>query len=367
MGNMPILKIDYANTSDIDQIRIANQYLNNEVSRLKAALKESRSTVYQQQRTISKQAVTVKELSRRIMGILERGKVMLNKDNITFVQAFGMKCTEKSILTHLRTFLNCEPTWDRLNADTLQRFSTWLRRSAKTQRGTLLSDSTACTYIAQLRVVMKYGYSDSADSSNALKTSRPASKKKVWLRPSDLRQLVEYTPTDIEENRTRCTFLICAITGCRVSDAPTLKIENIDGETLRYIPIKTKHQECYIKLSVDGKMLLQELIKEALIIGYSENNLALKKIFRDLSFIQKVAIGTPNKPEMIELCEGISFHTARRSFATNLYRYSQLNERDIATAMGHASFSQTYNTYVADKSNVSDEEKIKNRDSIFAF
>lgn len=342
-----------------------NQQLQAEIKRLKEELRVNGATIYQQRRTISEQAKNIRELNKKTIRLLEKDKIVLNKDKVTFIQAFGIKCTEKSILTYLEQFLGTQPTWDILNSDNLQRFNMWLRKSAKNKRGELFNDSTVCTYIARLKTVIKYGYQNSNDASTALKSSRPAKKKKVWLRPSDLRKLVGYDPTNDEEAKVKRTALICAITGCRVSDTLAIKVGNIDGNTLHYTPIKTKNQQCYVKLSDEAVALLKTLISESPEQDYSDNNVVLKTIFRNLGMTAKMEIGTPNKPESVEFCDAIHFHTFRHSFATIRYRYSDWSEREIADAMGHSSFSQTWNSYIADKSSVTSEEKRLNQDGIF--
>lgn len=342
-----------------------NQQLQAEIKRLKEELRLSGVTIYQQRKTISEQSKTIRELNKKTIKMLEKDKIVLNKDKVTFLQAFGMKCSEKSILMYLEEFLKTKPTWDNLNSDNLQRFSQWLRKSAKNKRGELFNDSTVCTYIARLKVVIKYGYQNSNDASTALKSSRPAKKKKVWLRAIDLRKLVDYNPANSDEEKVKRTFLICAITGCRVSDVTEIKKECIDGNTLRYIPQKTKNQECFVSLSDDASLLLKKLISENGESDYSGDNATLKIIFRNLGFTQKMEIGTPNKSHIIELCDAIHFHCARHSFATLKYRYSNWTERQIADAIGHTSFSQTWDNYICDKSAVSEDEKVLNQDSIF--
>lgn len=342
-----------------------NQMLQSEIRQLKEELRVSGATIYQQRKTISEQAKNIRELNKKTIKLLEKDKIVLNKDKLTFLQAFGIKCTEKSIITYLGQFLGTSPTWDNLNTDNLQRFSQWLRKIAVNKKGEQFNDSTCCTYITRLKQVIKYGYLNSNDASMALKSSRPAKKKKVWLRASDLRKLVEYVPVSDEESKVKRTALICAITGCRVSDTLAIKQGNIDGNTLHYTPIKTKNQQCYVKLSDEAVELLKSLISDNPEQDYSDNNVVLKTIFRNLGMTDKVEIGTPNKPESVEFCGAIHFHSFRHSFATLKYRYSDWSEREIADAMGHSSFNQTFESYICDKSAVTPEEKRLNKDVLF--
>ena len=71
---------------------------------------------------------------------------------LAFIQAFGIKCREKSVLAKLTDFMQCEPTWDNLTQDKLLQFNQWIRASGG------VKDSTACTYITLLKGVIRYGY-----------------------------------------------------------------------------------------------------------------------------------------------------------------------------------------------------------------
>lgn len=351
--------------NDLAFLRQQNQMLVSEINRLKTVLQDNNVTISHQRRTITEQTKIIRELNKKTIKILEKEQIILNKEKVTFIQAFGFKCTEKSILTHLTTFLGTSPSWDNLTVDNLQRFSLWLRKKAKNKFGEPFNDSTCCTYITRLKQVIKYGYQNSNDASTALKSSRPAKKRKAWLTSANLRKLIDYSTASLDESKVKNSFLICAITGCRISDVSLIQIENIHGKTLRYVPIKTKNQECFVNLSDDAILLLKQLISECSKLGYSDDNSVLKNIFKKLGMTNKIEVGTPNKPEVIRLCDAITFHTARHSFATNKYRYSSWSERELADAMGHCSFNQTWNSYIADKSSVTAEEKKMNQDKIF--
>lgn len=344
---------------DIALIMQQNQMLQAEIWRLKHDLKESKATVYQQKKTIANQAKTIRELNKQVIKVLESNKIELNKDKVTFIQAFGIKCKEKSIMTKLTEFMQCEPTWDNLTTDKLLQFNQWIRTSAG------VKDSTACTYITLLKGVIKYGYLNRKDSSTALKSIRPAQSKKIWLRPDDLKKILDYNPICKDEIYVRKMFLICAFTGCRIIDAPTLKEENIDGKTLRYIPVKTKNQECYVPLTEKVKGILLDLFKLEAYPPKKDINQILKKICREVGITRKFDIGTPNKPEIVEICDAITFHVSRRSYATIKYRYSDMTERQIADVLGHSSFTRTWDSYISDKSMVSQEEKELYKGEIF--
>lgn len=348
-------------TTQLDPVILYNdiQQLKAQIKALRAEKETYKATIYQLNKTVSNQARTIRELNKKTIKLLEEQKVELNKDKYTFEQFFNLKCRNRTIFKHLQTFMKVKPTWDNLTTDKLERFNVWIRSNAG------VKESSAANYIIQLKNVIKQGYLNGSDTSVALRSEKAPKEKKIWLKPAELRKVLQYEPTDADEIYVHKLFVICCLTGCRISDAVTLKSENIDGNTLRYIPIKTKYQECYVQLSEKVKSVLLNFIqKEATPTNKKENDI-LKNIFRKLELNRKMEIGTPNKPNIVHICDAVHFHSARHSFATIKFRYSNWSERQIATAIGHSSFNMTLDNYVCDISPVSDQEKADNYDELF--
>lgn len=348
-------------TTDVspEQLYVEIQLLKAEISRLNKEKEADRTTIYMLNNTSSKQAKTIRDQSKKIIKLLESQKLELNKDKYTFEQFFKLKCSNRTIYNHLKTFMRVTPTWDNLTADKLERFSVWIRSNAG------IKESSAANYIIQLKNVIKQGYLNGSDTSVALKSEKAPKEKKIWLKPAELRKVLQYEPNDPDERYVHKLFVICCLTGCRISDAVALKVENIDGNTLRYIPIKTRYQECYVQLSEKVKPILQNFIqKEATPTKKKENDI-LKNIFQKLELNRRMEIGTPNNPKVVQICDAVHFHTARHTFATIKFRYSNWSERQIATAIGHSSFNMTLENYVCDISPVSAKEKTDNYDELF--
>lgn len=348
-------------TANIDYALLLqqNQQLTSLVSRLKLELKESKATIYKQQKTISDQTKTIRELNKNVIKHLEESKVTFNKDKLTFTQAFNIRCKEKAVLAKLTDFMQCEPTWSNLTQDKLTQFNQWIRTNGG------VKDSTACTYITLLKGVIRYGYVNSADSSQALKSVRPVKEKKVWLHTDELHKLLKFDSKFPDEIYVRKMFLICVLTGCRIIDAPTINKHNIDGNTLRYIPIKTKNKECFVSLTEKAKWILLDLFNLEVCPPKGNLNKILKSVFEKCGITRKLDIGTPHKPNVVSICDTVHFHTARHTFATLKFRYSDWTERQIADALGHTSFSQTWDNYICDKSIVSDDEKALYQGDLF--
>ena len=204
--------------------------------------------------------------------------------------------------------------------------------------------------------MIKWGNTPINDTMSILKAHKIAApKKKIWLHPDELQQLYDYQPRNYEAS-TYKYFLVCCLLGCRVEDSLNISMNNLDGSTLRYRPIKTRSTECYINLRPEQINALERLlgIKS---YGYEPTNDMLKKIFHHAGLERMFDIGTYNSSEIVCIADKVHFHTARHSFATIKYRYSNYTDREIAIAIGHTDFRQTWNYYICDKSPVTKEDK----------
>lgn len=148
--------------------------------------------------------------------------------------------------------------------------------------------------------------------------------KAIYLNKQELSTIKEL---DLSNNKTldnvRDWFLIGANTGLRVSDLQKLTKEHIQGD---YIIIRTQKttQDVIIPISKDLEDIfikhnynLPKFISEQKFNNYIKDVAKLAKLDDDILIEQKKGIEKVRKT--IPKYECISAHTARRSFATNLY------------------------------------------------
>ena len=141
------------------------------------------------------------------------------------------------------------------------------------------------------------------------------------------------------EQLVRTQFLIGAFTGCRHSDYTRLNNRNIVGGMISYVSLKTK-THATVPLKPIVKELLTNLPKEEVSDPTFNNN--IRNICRKTGITEAVKIFKAGKEVEGEKWEFVSSHTARRSFATNLYlRGADLYS--ISQMMGHASVEMTQN------------------------
>ena len=155
----------------------------------------------------------------------------------------------------------------------------------------------------------------------------------------NLNELSPMFPRMTNEQLVRTQFLIGAFTGCRHSDYTRLNNRNIVGGMISYVSLKTK-THATVPLKPIVKELLTNLPKEEVSDPTFNNN--IRNICRKTGITEAVKIFKAGKEVEGEKWEFVSSHTARRSFATNLYlRGADLYS--ISQMMGHASVEMTQN------------------------
>ena len=307
-------------------------------------------------RTIELQAKEMARMSRSIQK-LERGtKTLLNKDRWSFLQSVKHRCNERGWLPYWEDVIGHRPaTWKDVTTDHVEQFVAYLNVVKGKRLHKPIQPTTQNLYIAQLRGLVKWGNTPINDTTCLLKARKTVQRKKVWLYPEELDRLYTYNFCNYEASTWKY-FMLCCLIGCRIVDAPNISLANLDGNTVRYNPIKTRDTECYIKLTDKQVEMFKEFL-EIKCCGYEPTNDKLRGIFMHCGLNRTFDIGTYNENEVVTIADVVHFHTARHTFATIKYRYSKYTEREIALAVGHKSFSQTWKNYICDKSYVTPAEK----------
>ena len=138
----------------------------------------------------------------------------------------------------------------------------------------------------------------------------------IYLNEEELRKIQAYPPDNDRERYVKHMFLCSAYCGARVSDIHNLNESNIRGDKLVFIARKTK-KEAVIPL----KPIVAEYIRNTKRVEISDvsYNSIIRKICRKCGIMEKVKIYKAGKESEMEKWEAVSSHTARRSFASNLY------------------------------------------------
>lgn len=146
----------------------------------------------------------------------------------------------------------------------------------------------------------------------------------IYLTEQDLQNLYELDLTNNPKlDRVRDVFLLGAWTGCRFSDLDQIHPRNINGQMIKIKQYKTDH-----KVTIPLYPVVISILKK-----YGNDlprvltNQKMNKYLKDLGqlaglnepFHKKMTIGGKRVTKKFKKWELLCTHTARRSFATNLY------------------------------------------------
>lgn len=258
----------------------------------------------------------------------------------SFVGAFVYKYPNRTgILEILQEVLGEYPRWELLTDDAMRGF-----RDAVLER---MSSSSARTTFLRLKAVLNE-YKDDRNIPSVrygdILTAKSTPVINIYLNEREIERIEEYVPKSKTEEYVKTIFLISCYTGCRHSDAVRITEENISGNKLSYVSWKTK-----IKVTIPVHKKLRKYIGKykGELLCIPEHNTYIKRICKACRIDKKVKVFYGGKEHTGEKWEFVSNHTARRSFATNLY----MRGSDIYTVMalmGHTNIEQTRG-YICDQ------------------
>lgn len=161
----------------------------------------------------------------------------------------------------------------------------------------------------------------------------------AYLTEDEISKIMAYKPENENERYIKTSFLLGALTGARHSDYMEFTERNIKDGWLNYVSQKT-HKEAnvpasdYIIKLVRAKSRLNVELSDVTINNIIRRICAKSGITDEIQLYQKGKYQTKPKYEFL------ASHSARRSFATNLYLRGA-DVYQIMKLMGHSSTTQT--------------------------
>ena len=231
---------------------------------------------------------------------------------------------------------HCPATWENVTKANLAAFVEHMRGR--------LANTSVKTYCAMVKSVLNL-YSDVVElpkGYEAILSPKSDVSQQTWLTDKEITKLMEYEPKNGLERLVKNQFLLGALTGARHSDYVNFSEKNIIGGSLVYVSQKT-HIKSEIPLAPAVRRILEENERNGLsgkTVSDPTFNAALRGICRAAGINEEMKLYQAG-----EMCEGqkwqfISSHTARRSFATNLYLRGA-DMCSITMLMGHANTNMT--------------------------
>lgn len=258
----------------------------------------------------------------------------------TFKQYFKRKYPTKfQVYNKLYEYNEGDVDWINLTDTFLDGFADWLKD--------IICSNSARNYFSILNTLLdtahKAGYSFQSTNYRDLLKAKSDKVAKTWLTEKDLKLIEEYVPQNDTELAVKTKFLIGAYTGARQSDFMMLNQSNIVNGKFEYISTKTN-----TKATIPIKPLVLDLInietKDVSLVTFIDT---IRKICKKCGINKQINILKGGKHYKGEKWEYVTSHTARISFATNMYLLG-CDIITISKMMGHSNSSMTERYIVCD-------------------
>jgi integrase len=171
---------------------------------------------------------------------------------------------------------------------------------------------------------------------------RQDASQHIYLTKDEIQRIIYYEPTRLCERVVKNQFLMGCLTGARHSDYIRFTRSNIQGDSLFYVSIKT-----HIKASIPISPAVLAIMDENEKMGYNEIsyssvyfNRTIKDVCKKVGINDPVSVYCFGKFLDSEKWKLVTSHTARRSFATNLY-LAGVDIYTISRLCGHSSVEMT--------------------------
>lgn len=221
--------------------------------------------------------------------------------------------------------------WKDMSRIRIQRFVDYLNQR--------YSPNTVNQYCSRLKAILNM-FSDDVKLPKGyakILSPRKVASTAVFLTEEELCRIENYKPKNAKEEYVRNIFLISAYTGARQSDAMKFTSGNISGDWLCYVSQKTKQ-----KSRVPLKPIVTEYIKNTASTEITECGFIkiIQRICKLSGINERVKIFKAGTDIEDEKWRFIGSHTARRSFASNLYLRG-LDIHSISRFLGHTDSKMT--------------------------
>ncbi|EHM7982833.1 tyrosine-type recombinase/integrase [Elizabethkingia anophelis] len=180
-------------------------------------------------------------------------------------------------------------------------------------------------------------------------------------------QVEEIYKYDFSKNkrleRVRDLFLFGCVTGMRFGNYSRISKQDIQGDFIRVIDLKSKSKNLSIPLNSISRAILEKYDYHLPSISNQKMNTFIKEVFKEMEFTEDIKKTMKYGDELIEkkseFWERISSHTARRSFIT-IMKNNKVPDKVIMGYTGHTSL-EVFNNYYRP----SEEDKVNYMNEVF--
>lgn len=183
----------------------------------------------------------------------------------------------------------------------------------------------------------------------------------------NIEQVEEIYAHDFSKNkkfeRVRDLFIFGCVTGMRFGNYSTISKNDVQGDFIRVIDLKSKSKNLSIPLNNISKSILEKYEYKLPSISNQKMNEYIKDVFKELEFTQEIKKTMKYGDQLVEknseFWKRISSHTARRSFIT-IMKNKRVPDKVIMSYTGHTSL-EVFNAYYRP----SEDDKINYMNEVF--
>ena len=163
--------------------------------------------------------------------------------------------------------------------------------------------------------------------------------------------------------RVRDLFVFGCVTGMRFGNYSRISKQDIQGDFIRVVDLKSKSKKLSIPLNSISKAILEKYDYILPNISNQKMNEFIKEVFKEMKFTEDIKKTMKYGDELVdkksEFWERISSHTARRSFIT-IMKNNKVPDKIIMSYTGHTSL-EVFNNYYRP----SEEDKVNYMNEVF--
>lgn len=229
------------------------------------------------------------------------------------------------------------------------------------------SANTVHRNVGLLKTFMYWALNKKYTYNNSFINFKKPSKFRTDEVALNLKQVEMIYNYDFSKNKklakVRDLFVFGCTTGMRFGNYSKISKNDIQGDFIRVIDLKSKSKNLSIPLNHISKAILEKYDYNLPPISNQKMNEYIKEVFKELDFTDEIKKTMKYGDELVEketeFWKRISSHTARRSFIT-IMKNKRVPDKVIMSYTGHTSL-EVFNAYYRP----SEEDKVNYMNEVF--
>ena len=229
------------------------------------------------------------------------------------------------------------------------------------------SANTVHRNIGLLKTFLLWAFNKKYSFNNSFVNFKKPPKFRTDEIALNIEQVEEIYAHDFSKNRkferVRDLFVFGCVTGMRFGNYSTISKNDVQGDFIRVIDLKSKSKNLSIPLNNISKSILEKYEYSLPNISNQKMNEYIKEVFKDLKFTDEIKKTMKYGDQLVEknseFYKRISSHTARRSFIT-IMKNKRVPDKVIMSYTGHTSL-EVFNAYYRP----SEDDKVSYMNEVF--